>query len=1083
MKKKYYLAILSLLISGLVFSQPYDRREKYNAAMDKVLYTIGYAHLDTQWNWDYPTTINEYIRNTMRDNFHLFEKYPDYVFNFTGSRRYHMMKEYYPEDYKKVVQYIKQGRWFVSGSSVDEGEANISSSESIIRQVLYGNDYFRKEFGTESCDYMLPDCFGFLANLPSIWHHCGLLGFSTQKLTWRSANGVPFNVGVWNGPDGKGIIAALNAMDYTGHVIPRLDLDQYWAERISQDISKYGISFDYRYYGVGDRGGSPRENDIKNAIGSLRNNDSKFKVILTSSDQMYKDITPEIRQKLPVYSGDLLLIEHSAGSMTSQSFMKRSNRKNELLAQSAEQLASFADLSGKAAYPFEKLNRAWELVLGSQFHDILPGTSIPKAYEYAWNDEFIAANGFAQVLKNSVAAIAKDLNTQTKGRTIVVYNPVPREREDVVTAEMKFQTLPEDVQVFDGKGKALPTQVISRNGNDLKFIFFAKVPSAGMAVYDVRTLNKQKVSGTTLSVTNETLENEFYKARFASNGDLVSLFDKKAQKELLSKPADLEFLHESPSQYPAWNMDWKDRQNPPVDFMNQDVSFRIVEQGPVRIALEITRKGRNSEIAQVYSLAAGEAGKCLEVTNKVDWQSKGVSLKAAFPLAVNNENATYNLGVGTIQRGNNNERKFEVPSKEWFDLTDKSGKYGVSILEDCKFGSDKPDDNTLRLTLLYTPEVNQNNRSFIYQNTQDWGIHDIRYAIYGHAGDWCDGQSPWKAKFFNQPLLAFETTKHSGKSGKELSLISISSPEAGLMAFKKMENGDYYIVRVNELYGKDAKGIQISFPNKIVDAYEVNGQEQKIGDVSLQDGKLNFDLSHYTIRSFAVKFQNAAETSGINNQVSLDLPFDRDVMSFDDNRDDGNFEYGLSLPAELIPDEITSEDVHFKMGGRQDGQNNAVACNGQKINLPQGSYNKLYILAAATDDVQKDFNIDNQPFTLGIQKWTGYVGQFYNRHFTPDMSDVIAMDKPFAKKDNIAWFASHRHISYPSQNDAYQYSYIYKYEIDLPKKSKTLTLPSDKKIKVFAITLAKNNEDNVKALDPLFDEFQGNKPFELRAIK
>ncbi len=137
----------------LIFAQQIEKREKYDISKDKVLYTIGYAHLDTEWNWEYPTTINECIKKTMEDNFKLLEKYPDYVFNFTGSRRYNMMKEYYPELYKRVSDYIKQGRWFISGSSVDEGEVNISSSESVIRQVLYGNLFFRREFNKESYDY------------------------------------------------------------------------------------------------------------------------------------------------------------------------------------------------------------------------------------------------------------------------------------------------------------------------------------------------------------------------------------------------------------------------------------------------------------------------------------------------------------------------------------------------------------------------------------------------------------------------------------------------------------------------------------------------------------------------------------------------------------------------------------------------------------------------------------------------------------------------------------------------------------------------------------------------------------------
>jgi alpha-mannosidase len=705
MKNKCLIFIIVFITPVLLFSQTLKRQETYDISKDSVLYVVSYAHLDTQWLWDYPTTIDEYIKNLMTENFHLFEKYPDYVFNFTGSRRYEMMKEYYPDLYKKVVQYVKQGRWNVAGSSVEEGEVNISSPESIIRQVLYGNGFFKREFGVESKDYMLPDCFGFQVSMPSIWNYCGLLGFSTQKLYWHSAAGIPFDIGVWNGPDGKGVIASLDPTGYTGGIVSRIDKDSTWIARMSKNIKEYGISFDYRYYGVGDKGGAPRERDVKNAVGSLNNSDSKIKIELTSSDQMFKDITPEIRKKLPVYSGDLLLIEHSAGSLTSQAYMKRINRKNELLAGSAEQLASAVDWMGGPIYPHEKLNNAWGLVLGCQFHDLLPGTAIPKAYEYAWNDEFVAANGFAEVLKNSVSALSSELNTQTKGRSLVVYNPVAMDRQDIVTAELAYSKLPENITVLDKNGKVLPTQIIDNKNDTLKFIFLAAVPSVGLEVFDVKETKSESKKTPELIVTDRSLENEYYKVKVGGNGDILSIYDKKASKEILAKPARLEFLFEHPTEYPAWNMYWNDRQNPPIDYLDKNAAISIVEQGPVRIALQIKRAGRNSIITQTLSLAAGGAGKHLEVTNKIDWQSRDVSLKASFPLTVSNENATYNLGAGTIERSTNNPKKFEVPSKEWFDLTDSTGNYGVSILEDCKFGSDKPDNNTVRLTLLYTPKA------------------------------------------------------------------------------------------------------------------------------------------------------------------------------------------------------------------------------------------------------------------------------------------------------------------------------------------------------------------------------------------
>ena len=187
------------------------------------LYVVGYAHLDTQWRWEYPQVIREYLPKTMHDNFALFEKYPHYVFNFSGANRYRLMKEYWPEDYAKLKQYVAAGRWFPAGSSMEEGDVNSPSAESIIRQILYGSQYFRREFGKTSAEYMLPDCFGFPASLPSILAHMGIRGFSTQKLTWGSAArvggpgsientpvGIPFNVGFWEGPDGRGVIAAFN---------------------------------------------------------------------------------------------------------------------------------------------------------------------------------------------------------------------------------------------------------------------------------------------------------------------------------------------------------------------------------------------------------------------------------------------------------------------------------------------------------------------------------------------------------------------------------------------------------------------------------------------------------------------------------------------------------------------------------------------------------------------------------------------------------------------------------------------------------------------------------------------------------
>jgi alpha-mannosidase len=263
----------------------------HDLTKEKVLYCVGYAHLDTQWRWDYAKTIGQFIKDTLEQNFDRFEKYPGYVFNFTGSVRYEFMKEYYPEQYKKLKEYVAKNRWFVAGSNVDEGDANIPAPESIIRHVLYSNQFYRQEFGKECVDFMLPDSFGFQACLPSVLAHCGLLGFSTQKLSWGSAVGIPFKIGRWVGPDGKYIIAALDPGPYAGAIEGPVHTNEGWVKRIEENGKKYGVFADFHYYGVGDVGGAPKEEDVKNYVTCAAEKECPIRPFLTSSGQFFKDLS------------------------------------------------------------------------------------------------------------------------------------------------------------------------------------------------------------------------------------------------------------------------------------------------------------------------------------------------------------------------------------------------------------------------------------------------------------------------------------------------------------------------------------------------------------------------------------------------------------------------------------------------------------------------------------------------------------------------------------------------------------------------------------------------------------------------
>jgi alpha-mannosidase len=1134
------------------------------------LYVVGYAHLDTEWRWEYPQVINEYIRKTMEDNFKLFEKYPHYVFNFSGANRYRFMKEYFPADFAKVKEYVKQGRWFPAGSSMEEGDVNAPSAEAIIRQILYGNDWFQAEFGKSSAEYMLPDCFGFPASLPTILAHSGVKGFSTQKLVWGSSadaggpqslentpEGTPFNVGVWVGPDGETVLAGLNPGSYSGGIYtdlskplpeepvnpafadlqkrigesqqklqqaqesgqPRdqkelqtfislrgeleaLEREQRdnkhqryqgdWAARVLQNGKVTGLFADYHYFGTGDIGGAPSEASVKlleaivtqgaaslpergrfsgrtQAEGpAVKVGDGPVRVLSATADRMFLDITPAQAAGLPRYTGEMELTNHSAGSLTSQAYQKRWIRKEELLADAAEKSSIAAEWLGARPYPLQRLNDAWTLAMGAHFHDLAAGTATPRAYEFAWNDDVIAMNQFAGVLTNASEGVAATLDTETKGVPLVVFNPLNIARTDVVEASVDFAGgMPKAVRVTAPDGKDVPAQI---SGG--KVIFLASVPSVGYAVYDVAPAAEATVSSSSLRVSNREIENEYYHVTLNQDGDVASIFDKQNNKELLSAPARLAISYDNPAQWPAWNMDWEQEQAAPTAFVSGPAQIRVVEDGPVRAAIEVSRETAGSRFIQTISLSAGDAGKRVEFGNVIDWNTRKSNLKATFPLTASNELATYNMDIGTIERPTAAPKKFEVLSHQWIDLTDMSGKFGSTILTDSKNGSDKPNDHTIRLTLIRTPGTAG---GYADQGTQDIGHHEFVYGIAGHTGGWRDAGTDWQAERLNAPLIAFETEKHAGPQGREFSLLKVNNPRVRVLAVKKAEKSDEVIVRLVELDGKPQSDVQVSFAAPMASAREVNGQEQPVGSATVNAGVLTTSLGAYQPRAFAIHLSAPAATATGVQSTPATLPYNLASASNDGDRSAVGFDgKGNALPAEMLPSQILFNDVRFQLASSKTGTPNAVIAKGQKIDLPSGQYNRVYVLAASADgDQSAVFEVGSNKAELKIQDWGGFIGQWDDRKWSsPDTShdnygEMTGLTPGFIKRADLAWYCSHHHDA-SGRNVPYAYSYLFGYAIDLPADAKSIRLPNNDKIRILAISLV-NANPAVKPAHPLYD--------------
>jgi alpha-mannosidase len=1082
------------------------------------LFVVGYAHLDTEWRWDYPQVINEYLKDTLDRNFALIQKYPHYIFNFTGANRYGMFKEYYPQRYAELKKYIAEGRWFPGGASMEENDVNSPNAESILRQVLYGNEFFRKEFGTAAVDYMLPDCFGFPASLPSILNHAGLLGFSTQKLNagWQPAarvggpdspektpEGIPFNVGVWTGPDGASILGAVNPGSYDGgvdsdlSVSPLTRLVPYGGGRdaVTIDGQLTGIYTDYHYVGTGDIGGAPDEESVKimeaiidkgrialpnprrrgqpETFGPVEQvGNGPIHVTWADTDSMFLDMKNLDLSRLPRYSGDLELINHSAGSLTSEAAHKRWNRKNEILAHAAEESAVGAQLLGQA-YPQARLNHAWRLLLGGQFHDIMAGTAEASSYKYSWNDDTIVANQLASVLETSSDTIARRLDTQVAGEPVVVFNPLNIARRDPVAVKLNLPGHSHAVRVTGPDGRSVPAQVDA----DGTVVFVAGMPATGYAVYSVAPAAEAAASA--LKVTSHSLENARYRVSLNDAGDVSSIFDKALGKELLAAPMRLSFQSEAPSVWPAWNMDWNDQKQPPRAYVAGPAQIQVTENGPARVTVEITRDSEGSHFVQTVSLAAG--AERVEFGAHVDWKTGGSALMADFPLTAADPVATYNWDIGTIQRPNDNDRQFEVASHQWVDLTDSSEAYGATLLTDVKNGSDKPNDHTLRLTLLYTPGLH--NRNYSDQATQDWGHHDMEFGLAGHAGDWRQANTEWEAYRLNVPLVAFQSPRHAGPLGRQLSLLHVDNPRIRVLALKKAEQGNDFVVRLVELNGQAEPDVHIGFATKALAVREVNGQEQPItahSPARIVNGQVVASFTPYQPRSLEVRLAPLGQEAVHSAPVAL--AYDLAAATPDHTPSTAGFDgRGDSYPAEMLPQRLDYAGVEFQLG--DPSRPDAVTAHGQTIQLPAGHFTRLYVLAASDSGDQKaDFTVGSRSTPVTVQDWTGLIGQWDYRDWSNHTASFMGRDgrersfdyqlyaglnPGFIKRAPVAWFASHHHLA-DGSNDAYSYSYIFGYEVPVPAGAHTLVLPNNPHIHIFAATVSDGAAPLTPAL-PLYD--------------
>lgn len=824
---------------------------------------IGHTHIDVAWMWTVLQT-REKVQRSFSTVINLMKEYPEYNFMSSQPVLYEFVKEDNPELYAKIKERIKEGRWEAEGGMWLEADCNITSGESLVRQIMFGKRFFMDEFGVDSKILWLPDTFGYSAALPQIMKKSGLEFFMSSKLSWNEFNHFPYDSFIWEGidgskvlayfitsPDDKGLKFAPDFSTYNATMKPKNILGAW--ERYQQKQYNKDILF---CFGYGDGGGGPTREMLECARRMNKNLPGIPKVKITRVTDFFKILQENSKESksFPRWVGELYF-EYHRGTYTTMAKNKKYNRKCELLYQDIEWLCITNTLLCNKSYPQEKINSSWKTILLNQFHDVLPGTSIEKVYKESHHQyEGILTDG-KQLLSDALENIAGNIKTQET--SLVVFNQLSFERDDIVIFSINSKIEGQCIEVYDDSGKRLTTQILNSTqfDNKKRCAFYAQgIPSKG---YKTFTLRKGLINNEQLHVINDSsnlyadsskLCNKFFVIKFDKNGNITSIFDRRVNREVLKPGMNaniLQAFEDKPMTCDAWNIDcyYKGRM---WEIKCAD-SIQVVENGPVCASLRVTRKFMDSEIIQDICIFRDIPR--IDFITYINWKESQILLKACFPVDVHSNEATFDIQFGNITRSTTTNTsweaaQFEVYAHKWADISEDG--YGVSLLNNCKYGYDIK-DGVMRITLIKSP-IDPYPKA-------DKGVHTFTYSLYPHEGDWRDAQTHRMGYSLNSPLYSkLTSSNNSGNLPKEFSLIKIDKENVVIETIKKAEDSQYMIIRAYECFNRRTKVIA-SLYKELKSIYECSLMEENLLEIEFDKNHFSFEIKPYEIKTFKILFK------------------------------------------------------------------------------------------------------------------------------------------------------------------------------------------------------------------------------------
>lgn len=756
------------------------------------LHAFGHAHIDVAWLWPLAETERKVAR-TLANQFSLMAEYPEFRFLQSQPHLYMMLKKRYPELYERVREAVKSGQLIADGAMWVEADTNISGGEALIRQVLHGRRFFREAFGVDSRVLWLPDVFGYSGALPQILKGCGCSGFATQKITWAYNGGdaFPYNIFWWQGIDGSSIPAHIYT-DYNSETHPK-SIFERWNTRLQPN----GVPTLMLAFGHGDGGGGPTRDHLE-YLRRERDLEGLPRVEISSPAAFFEDIAA---RGLPVkrYVGELYFQAHR-GTYTSQARTKLGNRRSEIALREAEMWGTAARALRGYAFSARTLDEAWVNLMLNQFHDILPGSSIHRVYE---ETEAMLGEVYQSAQKAARAAAG---SLVAPGEGLTAFNSLSWERTALV------ETPEGTVEV--------------------------KVPPCGWIGVTPETTRRGRTGKRGALAGERWLENDLLRAEFNERGELTSLYDKEAGREIMAGAGNAFRLYKDvPNKYDAWDLDSMVEQMPVET--PETAAFEVVKSSPLVAKLRLTRKLAHSSLTQVVSLRRGSRRIDFETT--VDWQESHRCLKVAFPVQIHADEAIHEIQFGHLRRPTHRSRpydadRFEVCNHKWSALAEENR--GVALLNDCKYGLSAT-GNSLNLTLLKS--------SLAPDMTADKGLQHFTYALYVWNGSLAESGVVREAYELNVPVLVAP-----GEGGMG-SLFSLDAENIVIETVKPAEDSPAdVIVRLYEAKRMATRCV-LSTSLKVKGAQQTDMTEVQQAGLACKDGKIALDFRPFEIKTVRLK--------------------------------------------------------------------------------------------------------------------------------------------------------------------------------------------------------------------------------------